>query len=131
MKERIRSLRLAQLSNTPLSNEQLILEKDILFIQSVLNKLVLRKDNLTYPSFNFYFIENELFFQYNIKSKYLFCRYDKFWHVLEKEKRYLFTEIHILLDEIISEHFNMKVITTTISEYRAPIIEEHFNKSLI
>lgn len=127
MKELIRSLRLSKLTDIPLSDELKRLESAILFIRNIFDKVELKTDSSEYYDREFYFIADKLYFEYEPKQLYLWCRQDDFWDVLKFNYIYNSQEIAELLGIVIGEYFKCKVvIVNSLPRATQRLAEAHF-----
>lgn len=78
-----------------------MLEEAIFFIQDILDKMVLKVDKVKYSNYEFYFIDAENYFQYNLKNTRFYCGYEDFWVVLETRFHYKNEEIVDLVKEVV------------------------------
>lgn len=127
MKELTQSLKLSKLSEIPLTAELKRLDEAILFIQSILDKMILKIDEESYPDEEHYFIDDKLYFIYDLKDTDLWCRYDDFWSILECKYQYNYQEISDLIKVVVEEHFKNKVVAPRFGMLlNVRRVEEHF-----
>ena len=75
----------------------------------------------------FYFKNGCCLFEYNEKNGDLYCKYDGFWSVFEREYNMDHQQIQAFIKNGVEEHFKIKV-TTLIRRFIIAIfmVEEHF-----
>lgn len=119
--EEIRSLRLSQLLDVPLTSNQKKLEKTILNLQSILSKLEVKKDVVEYPNSAFYFVKNKCYFELEIPTNRLFI-HDDFVNMCS-EFKYDYSGVQEIITYVLKEHLNGKNTSTH-------WLKEHFNDEI-
>ena len=74
--------------------------------------LILKIDKKKYPNSIFFFnSKDEFFFEYDSKSKYLWCSHSRIWSVFDSEYGLNYQQIQAFIKGAVEEHFKCKEIT--------------------
>ena len=97
------------------------------FFLNYIQDLEVKIDKKRYIDTVFYFKNGCCLFEYNEKNGYIYCKYDGFWSVFEREYHMNHQQIKAFIKNGVEEHFKIK--GTTPNRYNAYClaeVEEHF-----
>ena len=87
------------------------------FVEEILNKVKPKVDEEKYPNNIFYFIEEQLYIQQDLKNRTFWVRYDNFWSIFETKYNLKTQEIQVFLNHLLEEHFKCKDFRSKIKKY--------------
>lgn len=115
MEELIRTLRLNQLLNIPLTGELEDLNSRVTFIQKDLDKLVLKVDDVNYHGWKFYFIDKVCLLQYKQERRSIYCQHK--WHesILKIDNDVIYS---YLFETLLREYLNIETsLALTVQDF--------------
>ena len=98
------------------------------FFLNYIQGLEVKIDKKRYTDTVFYFKNGCCLFEYNEKNGYIYCKYDGFWSVFEREYHMNHQQIKAFIKNGVEEHFKFKVTTPPlrVSSFLPYGVEEHF-----
>lgn len=127
MEELIRSLRLNQLANIPLTPELEKLNNTMTYIQDIFDALILKKDEKEYPNRDFYFVNDDCYFEVQTNKNIFWSKKEFIYHL---KNFYYDSEIISLLSNMVENHFKTLMLID-ISVFITPkLVTKHFNINL-
>ena len=97
------------------------------FVEEILNKVKPKVDEEKYPNNIFYFIEEQLYIQQDLKNRTFWVCYNNFWSIFGTKYNLKPKEIQVLLNHLFEEHFKCRDYTTKENRWSSTILfEEHF-----
>lgn len=121
MKDSFRKLNLYKLVNKPLTLELKRLDGAISFIEDVLYRAELKKDDNAFPEFEYYFLNEVCLIEYNIKHNRLVCCENNFYNPIER--KFKFTQIQIIEILIVIVNDMLSLNITKKDVYRGELNE--------
>jgi hypothetical protein len=73
--------------------------------------LVMKTDQEKYPDKIFWFKQDRCYFEYEIKTGYLWCEHDLVWRVFERELSWGYFQIESFIKNKVKEHLENKDVT--------------------
>ena len=97
------------------------------FFLNYIQGLEVKIDKKRYIDTVFYSKNGCCLFNYNEKNGYLYCKYNGFWSVFEREYHMSHQQIKTFIKNGVEEHFKFKVTTPAYAHFnRTRMVEEHF-----
>lgn len=109
MERLIRSYLLSTLSNIPLTSELQNLHDAILFIENIIDTAIITNPNIKRNNlYEYYFIEDKVFFEKSIGSEIFWCRKEDFVNVLKKKYNFPLDNACLLIEYVYFERFKVR-----------------------
>jgi hypothetical protein len=89
--------------------------------------LVMKTDQEKYPDLIFWFKQDRCYFEYEIKTGYLWCEPNLVWRVFERELSWGYHQIESFIRNKVKEHFKNKDVTPSMPGLGLlPLVKEYF-----
>ncbi len=98
-----------------------------LWFEDLISKMVIKEDKKRYPDYIFFFIGEEYYMDYYLKSKRLHCSFELIWLFLESKVGYDHEDVRLFIKNIVKLYFKKKEITPMCAASIRPyLLEQHF-----
>lgn len=106
-----RKLQLDTLSQILGKKFKLTLIDKIMFFDQLFLALQVKIDKDKYPNSIFFFNDDTIYMELDIKSRNLWCSYRYIWSIFEKEFSMEYNDIQLFIKSRVEEHFNSGPVT--------------------
>ncbi len=81
-----------------------------LWIDDLLSKMVIKKDQEKLPNIVFFFIGEEWYMELELNNGGLWCNENKMWLIIKKKTRFNYTEIKTFIRNVMKQHLDVNTV---------------------